>query len=115
MTPLFHQTQCGPVRQLIQADLLLIGALSIIRLAKERSRLHVLRGNYRFLAVQLMESRLQIHIRIPNIPGVSNLLMYGAQRQTSTYYCSLLCKADFLRMKVKKISRYPTPPLHSMS
>ena len=37
---------------------------------------------------------------------------YGTQRQISNYYCSLPCKVDSFRMKVKKylglrISRYP--------
>lgn len=65
-----------------------------------------------FLLFNLWTLDGQIYIRIPNTPGVSNMLTYGSQRRISTYNSSLLCKVDFIRMKVKKyfsarISRYP--------
>ena len=65
-----------------------------------------------FLLVNLWTLDWQIHICIPNTPGVSNMFTYGSQRRISTYNSSLPCKVDFIRMKVKKyfsarISRYP--------
>ena len=65
-----------------------------------------------FLLVNLWTLEWQIHICIPNTPGVSNMFTYGSQRRISTYNSSLPCKVDFIRMKVKKyfsarISRYP--------
>jgi len=72
-----------------------------------------------FLLFNLWTLDWQIYIRIPNTPGVSNMLTYGSQRRISTYNSSLPCKVDFIRMKVKKyfsarISPYPNPGPRSL-
>ena len=55
-----------------------------------------------FLLFNLWSLHWQIHTCVPNNPRASNLLMYGAERQISNYYCTLPCKVDSFRMKVKK-------------
>ena len=55
-----------------------------------------------FLLFNLWSLVWQIDTCVPNTPGAYSLLTYGAQRQTSNYHCSLPCKVDSFRMKVKK-------------